>query len=283
VHIQQAQWDRIIYRRSLEMSENAVKELFLEKRVFLLDGDGSLYMWNTAFNSSPLMLKKIRELGKKFIILSNNDSESKKRRLKSLSRILKTNLDKDDLLLPNDIVEAFMKAKGVESFDGLISDDFKNELVENGFKYDIRDPQVVLVGFDINLTYAKIKRIISHINKGKTFLLTHIDPLCPYKGGQEIPDAGLLVELVKAAVKRDPDYVFGKPYSSTIDFVTEKYRTTKEEMLIIGDRPGTDIKMANENGISSILVKNQKVDESNYKYDASVESMDMLYKMIKDL
>lgn len=265
------------------MSENVVKKLFIEKRVFLLDGDGTLYVWNTAFNSSPLILKKIRELGKKFIILSNNDSKSKKRRLKLLSRILKTNLDKDDLLLPNDIVEAFMKDKGVKSFDGLISDDFKNELVENGFKHDIRDPQVVLVGFDTNLTYAKIKRVISHINKGKTFLLTHIDPLCPYKGGQEIPDAGLLVELVKAAVKRDPDYVFGKPYSSTIDFVIEKYRTTKEEMLIIGDRPGTDIKMANENGISSILVKSQNADEINYKPDAIVESIDMLYKMIKDL
>ncbi len=81
-------------------------KFMLSKQLFLLDGDGTLYLWDKPLESSTKFIKKIKELGKDFIILSNNDSESKLKRLKFLRKILDVDMTEDNLLLPNDLVTA---------------------------------------------------------------------------------------------------------------------------------------------------------------------------------
>jgi len=265
--------------------DNKLKELIESKELFLLDGDGTLYLWDKPFSSSSAFLSKLIKLNKKFIILSNNDSESKEKRLMFLSKMFKIKLKKEQLLLPNDLVEDFLIKKKIKRFDGVISNDFLKELLSKGFVFDKKNPEIVIVGFDVNLTYEKLRRNIDHINKGVKFLLTHDDPLCPYKGGKEIPDAGLIINLITQAVKREPDYTFGKPFSSTVDYIIKKYRIKRDKMLIIGDRINTDIKMANENGIDSIWIINDQnaISKGKYKPSAMVSSMDLLYSKIKEL
>ena len=265
--------------------DNKIKELIKNKELFLLDGDGTLYLWDTPFSSSPAFLSKFIALNKKFIILSNNDSESKEKRLRVLDKMLKIKLREEQLLLPNDLVEDFLIKKKIKRFDGVISDDFLRELLSKGFIFDRENPEIVIVGFDVNLTYEKLRRNIEHINKGAKFLLTHNDPLCPYKGGKEIPDAGSIINLITLAVKREPDYTFGKPFKSTIDYIAKKYKIKPNRMLIIGDRINTDIKMANESGIDSIWIMNDQSVKNKEEYAPTekVHSIDALYYQIKDL
>ena len=265
--------------------DNKIKELIKNKELFLLDGDGTLYLWDTPFSSSPAFLSKLIALNKKFIILSNNDSESKEKRLRVLDKMLKIKLREEQLLLPNDLVEDFLIKKKIKRFDGVISDDFLRELLSKGFIFDRENPEIVIVGFDVNLTYEKLRRNIEHINKGAKFLLTHNDPLCPYKGGKEIPDAGSIINLITLAVKREPDYTFGKPFKSTIDYIAKKYKIKPNRMLIIGDRINTDIKMANESGIDSIWIMNDQSVKNKEEYSPTekVHSIDALYYQIKDL
>jgi NagD protein len=268
-----------------EKNKEKIIKLFNKKKFFLLDGDGTLYIWNKAFDSSSDFLDKLKKLNKDFIILSNNDSESKDKRIKFLDKIFKVNLKTDQLLLPNDLVEDFLVKKGIKKFDGVISNDFLMELLSEGFVLDKENPEIVIVGFDVNLTYQKIKRNINHINKGTEFILTHNDPLCPYKGGKEIPDAGLIINLITQAVKREPDSIFGKPFKSTIDYIIKNYKVKKSDLLVIGDRINTDIKMANESGIDSIWVMNKQTEKtgSKYKPTAMVDSLDSLYSYVKDI
>ena len=265
--------------------DNKIKELIKNKELFLLDGDGTLYLWDAPFSSSPAFLSKLIALNKKFIILSNNDSESKEKRLRVLDKMLKIKLREEQLLLPNDLVEDFLIKKKIKRFDGVISDDFLRELLSKGFIFDRENPEIVIVGFDVNLTYEKLRRNIEHINKGAKFLLTHNDPLCPYKGGKEIPDAGSIINLITLAVKREPDYTFGKPFKSTIDYIAKKYKIKRSRMLIIGDRINTDIKMANESGIDSIWIMNDQSVKNKEEYSPTekVHSIDALYYQIKDL
>ncbi len=266
-----------------EPNKEKIIKLFHEKKFFLLDGDGTLYLWNNAFSSSYNFLNKLKTLNKNFIILSNNDSESKDKRIKFLDGIFKIKLKKDQLLLPNDLVESFLIKKGIKRFDGVISNDFLRELLSKGFIFDKENPEIVIVGFDVNLTYQKIKRNINHINNGKKFILTHTDPLCPYKGGKEIPDAGLIINLIIQAVKREPDFTFGKPFKSTIEYIIKNYKVRRKDMLIIGDRINTDIRMANENKIDSIWITNSQNKEIRSKYNptATVDSLNSLYDYIK--
>lgn len=260
-----------------------IKGLIASKDVFLLDGDGTLYQWDKAEKDAGLFIKKLAELKKKFIILSNNDSESKQKRLGFLRNVLHVELSADQLLLPNDIVQDFMVKKQMKDFDGLVSNDLERELVKNGFRHNEKDPDVVIIGFDVDLDYSKILRIIKHVNNGVKFVLTHIDPLCPYEGGKQIPDAGLIVKMVSEATKKEPYEIFGKPYRSTIDYIVKKYGYRRERMVVVGDRINTDIRMADENALSSIWIShNEKLDKLKDKYrpDASVPSMSALYDII---
>ncbi len=265
-----------------------MKKLFLSKKLFLLDGDGTLYMWNTAFKRSRDFIEKLIGLGKSFIILSNNDSESKKSRLGFIEKIFKIKINEDQLLLPNDIVEDFLNEKRIRSFDGLVSDDFKDELIRKGFVYDEKNPQIILIGFDVDLSYRKIERTIDHINSGKKFILTHNDPLCPYKDGKAIPDAGIISYMISSATGIKPAFTFGKPFKSTVSYILARHKISKKDCLIIGDRLGTDIKMANENKIDSIWLTNDEKDpekaikKSEYKPSFQVHSINDLYAIIKD-
>ncbi|MCL4396971.1 HAD-IIA family hydrolase [Candidatus Parvarchaeota archaeon] len=265
--------------------DNNLKELIKGKELFLLDGDGTLYLWDKPFSSSSAFLSKLIQMNKKFIILSNNDSESKEKRLRFLGKMFKIKLKEEQLLLPNDLVEAFLIKKGIKRFDGVISNDFLGELLSKGFVFDKERPEIVIVGFDVDLTYEKLRRNIDHINNGIKFLLTHNDPLCPYKGGKEIPDAGLIINLITQAVKKGPDYTFGKPFKSTVDYIIKKYKIKRDKMLIIGDRINTDIKMANENRIDSIWIMNNqdKKTEEQYRSNEKAHSIDALYNEIKNL
>lgn len=260
-----------------------IRKLIRSKRFFMLDGDGTLYLWDKSLKSSGDFIKKIKNLGKQFVILSNNDSESKKKRLDFLRRILKVDLSDDNLLLPNDLVIDTFRRRRIRTFDGLISDEFVRELIKNGFKRDTKNPDIILIGFDTDITYDKIKRIVEHINSGKKFILTHIDPLCPYKDGMEIPDAGLIAELIETATKKEPEETLGKPFRSVVHYILDKAGASKQESLIIGDRINTDIKMANENGVDSIWIRGSvdKPIKSRYKPTLSVESVDEIYKAIK--
>ncbi len=268
---------------------SGIRELLLSKKFFILDGDGTLYLWDKALPGSKGFIERIRELNREFIILSNNDSESKKNRLRSLKNLLDVEINENELLLTNELVEDFLAKRKIKKFDGLISNDFKEELLEHGFYYDEVNPDLLLIGFDVNLNYDKIVRIINHINNGKKFILTHIDPLCPYKGGKAIPDAGIISYMITASTGKKPWITLGKPFKSTISYILNKYNVKKKDCIIIGDRLGTDIKMANESKIDSIwLTASEKnsssiLKKSNYKPNFSVKSIYEVYKIIKNL
>ena len=253
------------------------KELkeFLSRKSFLrLDGDGTMYLWDKPLQGAKELLEKIRKNGKDFVIISNNDSKSKSTRLNELRSLLNFYLEERNLLLPNEQVINYLKKERIKSFYGLITKSFKEELEKAGFVYDRDSPSIVIVGFDTELTYEKLETSISLIKSGTKFILTHIDPLCPYKNGGEIPDAGLIVYLVEKATSKEPVKTFGKPYKDIIEYALSRRGFRKKDSVIIGDRVNTDIKMANENGIDSILLtKGKKTEKTLYKPTFAVKSI----------
>lgn len=255
-------------------NEKELKNFLSKKKFFILDGDGTMYLWDKSLPGANELLKKLERSGKSFIIISNNDSKSKAVRLKELSRMLNFNLKESNLLLPNEQVADYLKEEKIKRFYGLITESFKEELEKGSFIYDSASPSIVIVGFDTELTYEKLKTAILLIRSGVKFILTHIDPLCPYKDGGEIPDAGSIISLVERATSKEPVKTFGKPYKDIIKYALSSKVFSKKDSVIIGDRINTDIRMANENGIDSILLtKGRKVEKSRYKPAFSAKSI----------
>jgi len=72
-------------------------------------------------------------------------------------------------------------------------------------------PDGVLVGFDTDLKFARLCRAAYWISKGKPFIATHPDRVCPTDRPTVLVDCGSICAALKEAAGRGPDVVLGKP------------------------------------------------------------------------
>ena len=114
------------------------------------------------------------------------------------------------------------------------------------------DAKIVVVSFDLTLTYAKLEHACTLIRNGALFYSTHPDINCPTADGF-IPDSGAICAAVTASTGVNPRY-FGKPYPETADMICEITGVDRSDMCIFGDRLYTDIACGVNAGISTIFV-----------------------------
>ena len=229
---------------------------YKRKKVFILDLDGTLYLGNKIFYKA---IKFINENWNnyKFYFMTNNTSRSRKSYLYKLRSLGLKYANIDNLLTPFYPLVEYLKQKNFKNVYCLCTQDFIQELraksinciVEPKFVDNI---QVVIVGFDIELTYEKLKKASLLLqNRNIEFLLTHPDKTCPLEDGF-IPDAGSIAVLLENVTGRKPNRVFGKPSKELLSPLLKRYKS--EEMVIVGDRLYTDKVMADDTGIDFILV-----------------------------
>lgn len=137
-------------------------------------------------------------------------------------------------------------------------------------------PDVVVVGFDMTLTYEKLERVCTFIRNGAVFLATHKDINCPTENGF-IPDCGAVCAAISLSTGVEPKYL-GKPCKETMDMVLQKTGYKKEEVAFVGDRLYTDVATGVENGAIGILVlsgetKEEDIEKSDVKPDAVFGSL----------
>mgnify|MGYP003227525931 CR=1 FL=1 len=158
---------------------------------------------------------------------------------------------------------------GVESYQ-----DFK--------KMDIGD--IVVLGFDTTLTYEKLSKACHYIRNGCTYFGINPDWNCPIEGGAFIPDCGSMAKLIEASTGRFPEF-FGKPSKHTLDYIIQETGYEPDEIAIVGDRLYTDIAVADQSDVTSILVLSgestrEDVKTSDVKPDVILEDLSEITKML---
>ena len=73
------------------------------------------------------------------------------------------------------------------------------------------------------------------------------------EGGTFIPDCGSMARLVEASTGRYPEF-FGKPSKHTLNYMIQETGYRPDEIAIVGDRLYTDIAVADQSQVTSILV-----------------------------
>jgi HAD superfamily hydrolase (TIGR01450 family) len=131
--------------------------------------------------------------------------------------------------------------------------EFISDLKDNGIDLTDEAPEAVIIGFDTTLTYDKLRKATHFINQGIKYYMTHADLVCPTPDGY-IPDAGSFLALIETATNKKPEEILGKPSRRLIENILRHERVDKSEAVMFGDRLYTDIRMANENGILSVLM-----------------------------
>ena len=216
---------------------------------FFFDIDGTLSSDGKLFKGVTELLSNLITDNKEVFLITNNTSKSKKDiniKLKDIG----LNTDKYKLITPVDGVVSYLKLHNFDRIYCVGTDSLKEEFVMNGLIHDETNPKEVIVGYDTQLTYNKLKKACEFINKGVPYILTHPDSTYPSLKGP-IPDVGAIYALIKQTTKKEPKHIFGKPNPLMLQNLFNSKRTVKTS-LFIGDRISTDKLLANNLGIDFV-------------------------------
>ena len=136
----------------------------------------------------------------------------------------------------------------------------KAEFAEAGIPVDEAHPDIVVIGFDTSLTYAKMQAVCDFVRAGLPYIATHPDFNCPTETGF-MPDIGAIMAFIEASTGRRPDLIVGKPHTGIVEAVLRRTGLSVGELAMVGDRLYTDIETGLRSGMLSILVMSGETTE----------------------
>ncbi|MDA9404566.1 MULTISPECIES: HAD-IIA family hydrolase [Bradyrhizobium] len=121
-----------------------------------------------------------------------------------------------------------------------------------GLEVTERNPEVVVMGLDRDITHEKMRIAVEAILNGAVFIGTNPDLLLPTASGFE-PGAGAAIAAVAAATQVQPSIV-GKPQVPMIETALSRLGTNRALTIMIGDQIPTDIQAGKVAGLATVLV-----------------------------
>jgi len=230
-----------------------MSDLSLVRHV-VLDMDGTLYRGAQIFTQSVPFLENLRHLGIGYTFLTNNTSRSKTDYVTKLGQ-MGIDAHAGIIYTPAQSVFVYLRTHlpNVKRIAILGTPSLVEEFEQVGFTATWDEPEAVVVGFDTTLTYEHLCRTAYWVSRDLPFLATHPDLVCPTDQPTVLIDCGAICACITAATGRKP-IVFGKPNPAILQEIRDRLQLNPEEMLMVGDRIYTDIKMAHDAGVPSALV-----------------------------
>lgn len=260
-----------------------------DKKLFLLDIDGTVCKGKQLFSGVREFLKDIKENGGQFVFITNNAT-------KSISDYIE-NFEEMGIMTDytNFVTASYATIRHLKKNypNQLIyvmgTKSFIRELKRNHIPVttDCEDKNIacVLISYDSQLTYEKIQDTCQLLStRDVDYIATNPDLVCPIEFGF-VPDCGAICEMLEHAVKRKPFFI-GKPETAMIDYSLKMNHFTKEQTIVVGDRLYTDILSGYRAGVETALVLTGEATEedarqSEYQPDYIFNSIESLYQAWK--
>jgi 4-nitrophenyl phosphatase len=229
-------------------------------KAILIDVDGVIKQGKTLIPRVDKAIGIMRERSVRFMLVTNNSTKTpqvlsgelnasglviKEKEIMTSSQVLMSLLKQSAKLHSKAVSGVYVVGES-----GLIE-----ELRSNGYTLTSDVTRgVVAVGLDRGFTYTKLATATRSIMLGASYICTNTDRTYPTEDGL-MPGAGSIAASITAATGRRP-LIVGKPSKT---FFKQALRRlggdlSVSDVLIVGDRPETDIKMANLVGCDSVLV-----------------------------
>jgi len=225
------------------------------KRLFLLDMDGTIYLDDLLFDGTVDFLNHVKAIGGKYLFLTNNSSRSVDAYVQKMARLgieaspedFLTSVDATVLYLQQNHPGKLCYASGTETF--------RQQLQQSGIRITdhLEDGiEVLVAAFDTELTFQKLEDSCILLNRGVEFIATNPDWVCPTWYGY-VPDCGSVCEMLFRATGRRPLFI-GKPQPEMALLAMERFGYSKEQTMMVGDRLYTDIASGINAGIDACFV-----------------------------
>ena len=249
--------------------------------LFLLDMDGTIYLGEDLFDGSLDFINTIIKKNKKYIFMTNNSSKNKFDYVNKLKR-LGIPATSDNIFTSGMAMGMYLNTNypnkrvylaGTKALEDELKNNYHINLVDD-------DADIVVFGFDTELTYEKLLKVTKFVDEGKPFLATNPDLVCPIENKKYIPDCGSMCILIENATGKKPTYI-GKPSPYMIDLLSDANKIDKKRIAVIGDRVYTDIASGYNAGALTICVLSGEATMDTI--NNSDIKPDFIFDSVKDL
>lgn len=254
-----------------------MKSINKQIKGLMLDMDGTFYMGDILLSGALDFLAFLNERGLPFSFLTNNSSKSA---LDYQQKLIGLGVKEADARVYTsgdatiDYVLRHHKGKKVFLMG---TRSLMKSFLEAGIELVEDEPDLIVLGYDTELTYPVLTRFCDFVRAGLPYLATHPDVNCPVLGGYA-PDIGAMMAMIEASTGRKADLILGKPNPGIVEGLAYKWGLKNEELLMVGDRLYTDIMMGKTAGVKTALVltgeaKRSDLAEAAHQPDWVVEDL----------
>jgi len=222
-------------------------------RALILDMDGVLWLGDQPIGDLTSNFERIRQLGLKAILVTNNASRSAQfyqQKLRGFGVEIEVwQVISSGQALLHLLEKDYPQCKRVYLIgeQGLVQ-----LLIQAGYQISEAEAQAVIVSLDRELTYEKARIANRLVRGGAALIATNSDPTLPTPDGLD-PGAGVMVGAVEIASGARA-MIAGKPNPLPYQLAMDRLGVSPSETLVIGDRLATDIVGAQELGCRTALV-----------------------------
>lgn len=230
-----------------------------DKKLFLLDMDGTIYLDDRLFDGTTEFLQYIKQTEGRYLFLTNNSSKGVNAYVEKLNK-LGIEAKPEDFLTSVDATAAILKERYGRDYESrkiyvLGTESFRNQMIAEGFLVTTEpdeDVKTLLIGFDRELTYKKLEDACILLGREVEYFATNPDWVCPTEFGS-VPDCGSMCQMLEHATGRMPHFI-GKPQPDMALMAMLKTGYKAEEAILVGDRLYTDIACGVNAGIDTCFV-----------------------------
>jgi glycerol 3-phosphatase-2 len=220
----------------------------------VFDLDGVIYLGEQVVPAAPAALDQVRGLGVRIAFVTNNSYRPPDLVVERLNRLGVKAAAGEVLTSAQATVRLLGGREGLKAVRIMVvgGPGLRQALESAGARLvdAWRDAEVVAVGFDPDLTYAKVRDATLAIRAGARFVGSNPDTTLPTPEGFW-PGAGATLALLRASTGVRPE-VAGKPERALLEEAAAAIGAGP--YLMVGDRIDTDLDGAHRLGWSTALV-----------------------------
>ncbi len=229
-------------------------------KVFILDMDGTIYLGGRLFPFTQNFLQEISNSGRRYVFFTNNSSRSVADYREKLAGMGIKTAENQLYNATQVLLEDLLQRQTSPTVFVVGTQVLQKEFIQAGFQCS-EAADLVVLGFDTELTYDKVKTACDLIRQGVAVVGINPDLNCPVENGF-LPDCGSIAALITASTGVKIEF-YGKPSRYTLDFLKRKTGVREEELVFVGDRLYTDIAISQGSQAHSILVYSGETKKSS--------------------
>jgi len=221
-------------------------------KAYLIDLDGTMYLGNEVIKEAIDFIQRLRRANLRYLFVTNNSMRTKEQVAEKLCN-MGIPAEPEDVLTSSaatvNYIKAHFKQPSVFYIGGA---GLQTELEKAEFRYDEKQPDVVVMGLDQQITYEKLEKATLAVRSGATFLSTNPDVALPSERGL-LPGNGSLTSVITTSTGREP-IVIGKPGAEMVKQALAFFQIDRADAIMVGDNYHTDILAGIHAQVDTLLV-----------------------------